>query len=101
MIPGVMLDRLTAADFAPHLGADFRLHADDTTVLEAELIDVQEGAPTVGTRTPFSLVFRGPLEPLLPQAIYRFEHDTLDPFEVFIVPIGPDEAGMRYEVVFT
>jgi hypothetical protein len=95
-----MLERLTADDFTPHLGDRFRLHADDATVLDAELIDVQEGVPTVGTRTPFSLVFRGPLEPLLPQAIYRFEHDALEPLEVFIVPIGPDEDGMRYEVVF-
>ena len=96
-----MLERLTAADFAPRLGDRFRLQAGEATTLEAELIEVEEAAPTDGGRTPFSLVFRGPLEPLLPQSIYRFEHDTLDPFDVFIVPIGPDEAGMRYEVVFT
>ena len=96
-----MLERLTAADFAPQLGDRFRLHADEATVLDTELIDVEEAAATDGGRTPFSLVFRGPLEPLLPQSIYRFEHDTLEPFEVFIVPIGADEAGVRYEVVFT
>jgi hypothetical protein len=96
-----MLERLTADDFTPHLGDRFRLHTDEATVLEVDLIDVEEATATDRGRTPFSLVFRGPLEPLLPQAIYRFEHDTLDPFEVFIVPIGPDEAGMRYEVVFT
>jgi hypothetical protein len=95
-----MLEGLTADDFTPHLGDRFRLHAGEATVLEVELIDVQEATATDGGRTPFSLVFRGPVEPLLPQSIYRFEHDTLDPFEVFIVPIGPDEAGMRYEVVF-
>jgi hypothetical protein len=96
-----VLERLTAADFAPHLGDRFRMHADDATVLDAELIDVEEAEATDGGRTPFSLVFRGPLEPLLPQQIYRFEHDALGPFEVFIVPIGADDDGVRYEVVFT
>jgi hypothetical protein len=48
----------------------------------------------------FTLLFNGPRQPLLPQHIYRFEHPTIGPFEIFIVPIGPDGAGMRYEAVF-
>jgi hypothetical protein len=52
-------------------------------------------------RLPFSIVFLGPLEPVLPQRIYRFEHEALGTFELFIVPIGPDESGMRYEAVFS
>jgi hypothetical protein len=95
-----MLEDMTAATFAPHLGDHFRLRADDSTTLDAELTNVDEGEPAGSGRAPFSLVFRGPLEPLLPQQIYRFEHDALGSFEVFIVPIGADEAGVRYEVVF-
>jgi hypothetical protein len=52
-------------------------------------------------RTPFSLVFRGPLQPLLAQRIYRVEHDSMGTFELFLVPIGPDGVGMCYEAVFT
>jgi hypothetical protein len=37
----------------------------------------------------------------LPQRIYRLEHAALDPLEIFIVPIGPDAEGMRYQAVFT
>ncbi|MDX6508976.1 MAG: hypothetical protein QOG81_728, partial [Gaiellaceae bacterium] len=37
----------------------------------------------------------------LPQQIYRFDHDELGTLEIFIVPIGTDEGGVRYEAVFT
>jgi hypothetical protein len=59
-----------------------------------------ERATTPSGREPFSIVFRGPLEPVLPQRIYRFEHEALGAFELFIVPIGTDESGMQYEAVF-
>jgi hypothetical protein len=69
---------------------------------ESELIDVDEPEPAGAgaLRAPFSLVFRGPLEPLLPQGIHRLEHDALGELDLFLVPIGPDEAGTRYEAVF-
>jgi hypothetical protein len=58
--------------------------------------------PRVGQRrTPFSLIFRGPPAVLLPQRIYRLEHATLGAFELFIVPLGPDAQGLRYEAIFT
>jgi len=28
------------------------------------------------------------------------EHEKLGTFDLFIVPLGPDSAGMRYEVIF-
>jgi hypothetical protein len=52
-------------------------------------------------REQFSLVFREPSGVVLPQMIYRVEHDELGAFELFLVPIGPDAEGMRYEAVFT
>lgn len=51
-------------------------------------------------RAPFSLVFRDGQQGVMPQSIYRLEHDVLGMFEIFLVPIGPDEQGMRYEAVF-
>jgi hypothetical protein len=52
-------------------------------------------------RAPFSTVFRGPATPILPQRIYRLQHPEIGGFELFLVPIGPDERGMRYEAIFT
>lgn len=51
-------------------------------------------------RAPFSLLFRGPPEPILPQAIYALEHATLGVSEIFLVPLAPDADGTRYEAVF-
>lgn len=76
---------------------------------EVELADVTEyAARAPGTlRTPFSVVFRGPLEPVMPQGIYHVEHEHLGMLDIFIVPIGPDtdaapgeEPAMLYEAVF-
>jgi hypothetical protein len=47
----------------------------------------------------FTLDWLGPCEPLLPQSIYTFR-DGDQQFEMFIVPIGRDRDGTRYEAVF-
>lgn len=77
---------------------------------EVELVDVTEYAadPPGTLRAPFSVLFHGPLEPVLSQGIYRLEEERLGTLELFVVPIGPDEpaahqgapTAMRYEVVF-
>jgi hypothetical protein len=47
----------------------------------------------------FSVMFLGPAESVLPQATYRVE-DEGEAFDIFIVPVGRDERGVRYEAVF-
>ncbi len=98
------LSLLTVSDFRPHVGSGFRLHADD--VLEVELVEADDpggssGATPERPRAPFSVVFLGPRDPVLPQRIYRLEHEELGALDLFLVPIGRDAAGVRYEAVFT
>lgn len=101
-----MLDRLTATDFAPAVGDTFLLDAGDPGRLELELVEARLHDPDAppeapdGTRAPFTLTFRGPVDPVLPQRIYGLEHESLDPIEIFIVPIARDDAGTTYEAVF-
>jgi Domain of unknown function (DUF6916) len=102
-----MLETYTVSTFAPHLGETFRLHPDAAPPFGVDLIEARAlGEPASdeavdgGPRAPFSIVFRGPTDRLLPQRIYRLEHDELGAFELFLVPIGPDRDGMRYEAVF-
>ena len=103
---GRMLDKLTRADFADRLGQTFRVHYGAATPLEAELVSAtafptRPGGPDLPARSePFSILFRGPRTPVLPQRIYRIEHETLGTFDLFIVPVGPDAGGMQYEAVF-
>jgi hypothetical protein len=101
------LAALTCGDFAGCLGQRFRLtregDAPEAGALLLELLRV-DAAPTRDrvprARAPFSAVFLGPAEPVLPQQIYRLENATLGCLEIFLVPIGRDERGVRYEAVF-
>jgi Domain of unknown function (DUF6916) len=90
------IQNAVAATFAGHLNSKFRVLDEPPT--ELELVDVSDGS------TPhhinFSLLFRGPLQPLLPQRIYPVEHDRLGRFDLFIVPVRRDTDGLYYEAVF-
>ena len=125
-----MLDKLTSADFAPHLHATFQLwlglegqphertdreqpglvgrdhdSAAHGAPLALELIEVEdlgvERGATSPRGRPFSLIFRGPAGTYLPQRIYSIEHPTLGRLDLFLVPIGPGQGGMCYQVVFS
>ena len=68
--------------------------------LTLELIEVMERDPSPKIEL-FSLQFRGPAAPRLPQQIHRLEHDKLGAFEIFLTAIGADpEQGILYESVF-
>lgn len=102
-----MLDGLTIEAFEDLVGQRFHMHVDPSTVLEAELTEVNRpglGSPgphADGRRLPFSITFRIPGDAVRPQRIYRFEHATLGALDLFAVPIARDEHGVFYEVVFT
>lgn len=93
----------TVETFASRVGERFRIRLDSGDSLKTTLVEARELGPALvaGGRVPFSLLFLGPAEPVLPQRIYRVEHDELGAFEIFIVPIGRDEAGTSYEATFT
>ena len=85
-------------------GDVFRLSAPGDGELELRLTGVAPlsaaSAAPGSPRTPFALYFHGPLSPWARQATYRLEHALLGANEMFIVPLGPDERGMRYEAIF-
>jgi hypothetical protein len=93
---------LTRTQFAGRLNERFRIYADaasfDVELIQAEALGPHDNGRS--RREPFSLVFRGPLEPVLPQRIYRLEHGGLGTLEIFLVPVGSDKDGMCYEAVF-
>ena len=101
-----MLDKLTVDDFRSTVGDRFKVDLDGTGTLELEVVEAATHDPEAaitddsGTRSPFSVEFRGPTEPVLPQRIYHLEHDKVGALEIFVVPIGVDAAGAHYEAVF-
>jgi hypothetical protein len=104
-----MLESFDRDTFAGRVGERFRLDLDGAGTLELELVEFTDLSPRSagprrpdGTRrSPFSLEFRGPRDPVLPQRIYRLEHEALGGFDLFLVPVGRDQAGTRYEAIFT
>jgi hypothetical protein len=95
------LETLTAGDFQALVSEPFRFASEATTPFDVELIDVSETGSAGSARSQFSLVFRGGPTPPLPQGIHGLEHDALGRLDLFLVPIGPDAEGQRYEAVFT
>jgi hypothetical protein len=91
--------------FARHLGETFVLRPPEGDPVEVELL---EAAALPGRQTndeairrdPFSLLFRASGASSLPQQVYRVEHSALGELDIFLVPIGPDEVGMRFEAIF-
>ena len=100
----------TCADFRRHLWTTFRLHPEEGSPVDVQLIQAQEQpargprnqtGPIPVTRTPFSLLFRSGSTPELPQRMYRVEHGQLGNFDLFLVLINPDRQGrVRYEAIF-
>jgi hypothetical protein len=98
-----MLESFTIATVTPHVGDAFLLRASPEIALPLTLTSATGAGPVpddAARRVPFALLFHGPQTPILPQRIYRLEHDALGTFDLFLVPLGPDARGMRYEAVF-
>jgi hypothetical protein len=94
------LATLTAADFAPRKGEAFTLSG-PAGAMEITLTNVHELGASLRERKAFSVHFLGPAQPIMPQSIYRLENPAMGPLDIFLVPLGPRDGGMRYEAVFT
>ena len=106
-----MQDILTGANFSKYLDQTFQIVFDDHDPIPLQLrevqmtklspLDVRNRYTPEERRPPFSLLFRGPAQIILPQRLYRFDHTEMGAFDMFIVPIGADTDGVTYEAVFT
>jgi hypothetical protein len=95
--------QLCYEDFADKVGHVFPIGDSDVpqiplTLAEAELLNAYRTLP--GSRTPFSLIFVARDPRVLPQRIYRLEHDDLGELDIFLVPIGKTADGVSYQAMF-
>lgn len=104
----ISLDELSAGRFAGLVQTKFQVTAGSGLVVGLQLIAVsglrsgnREGEPPGGsTFEAFSLVFEGPADRPLGQGTYRFSHERLGWFELFIVPVSAGRGARQYEAVF-
>lgn len=93
----------TAEEFRQHLNTPFRLQVNAPKPIDLMLIGV-ESRPSDAREEQgmerFSVLFAGSLEFLLPQAMYRVIHPEMGEFDIFLVAIGQEADGYRYEAVY-
>jgi hypothetical protein len=89
---------LRLEDFSAAVGETFSVELDGTAV-PLSLAAAQELPRMVREAGSFRLDWLGPSEPMLPQAIYRMRRGE-ETFEMFIVPVAKDGAGVHYEAIF-
>lgn len=97
-----MLDKLTVDDFRPLAGESFHLTEHGIDLRLERVAEVMESERARLKRQPFSLFFRGPSDPRLPQGSYSLEQARFaEPLTIFIVPVGRNDEGVEYQAVFT
>ena len=82
-------------------GDAFAVRGPDGAPLELVLAEVRSLGPGYRDGEAFALLFRGPADPVLPQATYALAHDRLGELEIFIVPVARGGEGASYEAIFT
>jgi hypothetical protein len=94
---------LNREDFARAADQEFDVFVGETTVtmslVSIEPLRTQQGM----AREAFSLIFKSANPVVLPQRIYAMRNRSLEnaqKVDVFIVPIGRDPDGIRYQAVF-
>jgi hypothetical protein len=89
---------LSLADFEGFVGEPHEIVFADGAL--PVVLETAQGLPrSVREAGAFRLEWRGPAEPMLVQATYRFRRGE-QLFDMFIVPLGRDPRGTLYEAIF-
>lgn len=96
-----MLETLTKDIWEACLDGNFQVEIDDRNLLDLKLHSVSGfGQHPQSRREAYSLMFQGPMQPVLMQKIHRIRHQQMGQLDIFLVPLGPEGGVMRYEAIF-
>ncbi len=88
----------TLASYATHLETDFQLA--DPGGVTLTLTEAVPLSPALPDERRFSLLFRGPAQPLLAQATYTLAHPALGSVAIFLVPVKRSPSHAYYQAIF-
>lgn len=95
---------LQREDFARTADQEFDVEVGGGATMTMTLLSLEAfKTPQGQAREAFALIFKSPSQVVLPQGTYRMRNRMLanaQPVGVFIVPIGRDADGVRYQAVF-
>lgn len=100
---GPMTLELTADLFDSHVGQAFRVESDDLTLVltrvERRVMQAWEAAAM--PRAPFTLVFRGPADAVLPEGAQTLVAAAGPAYDLYIIPTHTPSADYQdYQAVF-
>lgn len=84
--------------FASRIGESFQV-GDGPVRVTVETCERLKAYPGGGA-DPFSVMFVGPMDPVLAQKIHTLASERGERLEIFLVPVSRDASGTRYEAVF-
>ena len=94
--------RLTFRSFGSHTDTPFTAYPDGraSAGVELTLVEATDKTPAGFPGEQFSLIFKGPPEPRLPQRTYPMGHAELGDLDLFLVPVGRQDSHNFYEAFF-
>ena len=98
-----MSDMQTEAEFTKHVNTKFQVQVEAPQPIELTLVSVTPrriGPHEEPGMERFSAMFMGPLEILLPQQTFRVSHPEMGEFDIFLVALGQEKEGFKYEAVY-
>ena len=96
-----MVEPLRHEDFAPHVGKRFRFPGWNGTLHLASIETHPRAGMPGSTRTPFILLFHGPVGEILPEGLYLADIEDGPTLELYIMPIHTVAPGRQeYQAPF-
>lgn len=96
----VSLEQLSVQQFADALHTEFQVILETGARIPIELVSITGRQASSSHWESFALLFNGPANCPLAQRTYRFCHESIGTFDLFIVPVSVDASGRQYEAVF-
>jgi len=98
-----MAKQLTPDLFLPHVNKVFRVKdgRHELTLSEVSIRRLDEQEAKLVPRQPFTLIFSGPPQDVLPQGMYTFEVAGGPQFELYVIPVlTPVATRQDYQAAF-
>ncbi len=94
-----MTDKLLhKPDFDPYLNQTFTVHSEELGDQEVEMVELTE--KKYPGQESFSMLFKGPKEPVMQQMTYKISHEKMGQLNLFLVPINyHKQDGMYYQSI--
>jgi Domain of unknown function (DUF6916) len=95
------IGQLTAGDFTPYIGSKFHPAGAELALTLVTIDDREFAGWGTAARQPFSLILRGPRQPVATEGLYRITIDDGPDLSLYLIPIFTTARDHQdYQIVF-